>query len=120
MTAATPDLRLACPVCDHVLTRREQGRMYPFWTGLQAHPCKNCGTRLIWHRSFHRALRIGAWIFRASALVVVASLIAAVVWPVNWNIFVFIACLAAWMAFTSAMIAAPKSQGRWLEVENDV
>jgi len=38
-------VHLACPACDHVLTRWEQGRMYPFWRGIQARPCGSCERR---------------------------------------------------------------------------
>jgi hypothetical protein len=94
--------------------------MYPFWRGIQARPCGSCERRLRWHRSFHRQLRIGAWVFRAGTIVVVTSLIAAVVFHILWGAFLFVAMVGAWIALFGAMIAAPKSQGRWFEVDDDV
>jgi len=47
-------------------------------------------------------------------------LIAAVVFHILWGVFLFIAMVGAWMALFGAMIAAPKSQGRWFEVDADV
>ena len=111
-------VNLACPACDHVLTRWEVGRMYPFWREVQARPCGGCGRRLRWRLSLHRSLRIGAWVFRTGAIVVVTSLIAAVVLHDPWGVFPFIACIGAWIAFFGGMIAAPKGQERWFELDD--
>jgi len=45
-------------------------------------------------------------------------LIAAVVLHDPWGVFPFIACIGAWIAFFGGMIAAPKGQERWFELDD--
>lgn len=117
MSARTNHDRLVCPACQHVLTRRDQARMYPFWRGLQATPCAKCGRRLRWHPDLHRTLRFGAWTFRFGMLLAFASLIAATVSSAPWT-FLFSAIAGAWIALLGGILAVPRDQGKWLEIED--
>jgi endogenous inhibitor of DNA gyrase (YacG/DUF329 family) len=110
------DDRLVCPACAHVLTRREQARLYPFWSGLQSRPCGECGRRLRWQLALHPKLQLGAWIFRIGVLIIAASLVAATVHPAVWTLL-FVALAGAWIALLGGILAVPSSQVQWLEVE---
>jgi hypothetical protein len=47
----------------------------------------------------------------------VASLIAAAVFPATWT-FLFMALGGAWIAVFGGIVAVPRTQGKWLEVED--
>lgn len=115
--AAKSHDRLVCPACGHALTRREQARLYPFWSGLQPRPCGGCGRRLRWQLALHPRLTLGAWIFRLGALVVVTSLMTAAVFSASWALL-FAALGGAWIALLGGILAVPSSKGQWLEVED--
>ena len=53
-------------------------------------------------------------------IVIVVSLAAAVALPALDFVFLFISTLGAWIAFCGGMIAAPKGQGRWFDMDEDV
>jgi hypothetical protein len=56
--------------------------------------------------------------FRVGALILIASLIAATVFPANWAALVLVGIGGAWVAFAGAVVATPKEQGAWLEIED--
>jgi hypothetical protein len=63
---------------------------------------------------------MGAWVFRVGAIVIVASLVAAFALPVFHGVFLFISTLGAWMAFYGGIMVAPKGEGRWFDIDDDV
>lgn len=93
--------------------------MYPFWRGLQAHACRGCGRSLIWRSALQPRLRAGAWIFRAGAVVAIASIGAAATLPLHWPLFALGAVAGMSVALFGGMIAVPKTPGSWFEVVDE-
>jgi DNA-directed RNA polymerase subunit RPC12/RpoP len=86
-----PQLDLRCPNCNIKIEQRVQRRMNKFWTGLQVAECEGCGSRIQWHHSLRRKLRIGGFIFRVGLFLVFSS---------------FIAFIFEWKMYGSVLVAA--------------
>jgi DNA-directed RNA polymerase subunit RPC12/RpoP len=112
-----PRLDLRCPSCSQRIEQRVQRRLNRFWSGLQIIECESCGSKIQWHHSLHRKLRVGGFILRAGLIIALFSIVALVL---DWKPYDSVLLASGILTIAGGVLAThtPKDQVKVELVDN--